>query len=150
MGVSPWTELLFLESLWPFFFLSYHLRGIWTLGFGLCNSKVMVCWDNLFILPFFHPFARTETVFTKRGKKYICKNHTSSPCAKIMCLAARMPFWGQMAFFFSSFKTSNIYFNFPRNWCWILYPGQVLPPKMNPGPRNPWPWTCSKSWGSLV
>lgn len=42
----------------------------------------------------------------KKRKKYICKNHTSSPCAKIMCLAARTSFWGQMAFFFSC-KTSK-------------------------------------------
>lgn len=72
----------------------------------------------------------------KKRKKYICKNHTSSPCAKIMCLAARTSFWGQMAFFFScktskkkkytTTTTTKITY-FPSIWHWIIGPCQLLP-----------------------
>lgn len=74
-------------------------------------------------------------LFLLKGKKYICKNHTSSPCAKIMCLAARTSFWGQMAFFPSLAKRAK---KKKKN---LTFPALVL---------NYWPLSVAATKGPLV
>lgn len=54
-----------------FFIFLFHFihRDSKVLARGLCNSEIMVFWDNLLLFPFFHPLARAESVFTKREKR---------------------------------------------------------------------------------